>query len=66
MAVKNNMRTLTWFKNRIGKRIYRDKTSCNCETCARVYKEGLIVNDLNHAEYLEMVSREMNINYYNK
>lgn len=60
------MRTLKWFENRIGKRIYRDKVSCNCETCNNVWKNGLIVADKEHAYYLEMISRDLNINYRDK
>ena len=41
-----------WFINRIGKRIYRDKCSCPCHTCIRNWKEGLIVHDEQHADYL--------------
>lgn len=41
-----------WFIDRIGKRVYRGETSCQCETCKRISKEGLIISDLMHAEYL--------------
>ena len=60
------MRTLTWFENRIGKRIYRDKNNCECETCQRTFKDGLIVKNKLHAEYLEMISRDLCIDYYDK
>ena len=29
-----------WFIDRIGKRVYRGQTSCQCETCKRISKEG--------------------------
>jgi len=41
-----------WFIDRIGKIVYRNKTSCRCETCDKVYKNGLIISDENHAIYL--------------
>lgn len=57
------MRTLKWFENRIGKIIYREKTSCNCDTCKSVSENGLIVWDKHHAEYLHMVSCDLGIKY---
>lgn len=41
-----------WFIEKIGTRIYRDKNSCNCHTCEKNFKEGLVVHDLQHAGYL--------------
>lgn len=49
-------RSEDWFKERIGKRIYRTITSCNCLTCKRVYVEGLTIQDKDHAWYLLMHS----------
>lgn len=46
------MKTLKWFENRIGKRIYRDDNVCGCKTCRDVTQHGIIVNDRDHAEYL--------------
>ena len=46
------MKSKTWFIKNIGQRIYRDKTSCNCRNCEDVYKNGLVIRDKNHAEYL--------------
>ena len=58
--------TLKWYKNRVLKRIYRlTKTNC-CDTCRRVEKEGIIVNDDNHAYYLHMCQNEMNLIYSDK
>lgn len=58
--------SLKFFTNRIGKRIYRDKTTCNCGTCTRVWKEGIVVGDRDHARYLELVQRELDIDYRDK
>ena len=58
--------TIKWFKNRIGKRIFRDETKpyC-CSVCERNGKEGLIIYDKQHAEYLKLCQDEMNIEYRN-
>lgn len=64
------MRTQKWFLNKIGKRIFRDKTSCPCPACEKVFEEGLIVNNATHADYLYMSQYddilEKNINYRDK
>ena len=41
-----------WFLDRIGKRVFRGETSCQCEICKRVSNEGLIITDELHAIYL--------------
>lgn len=41
-----------WFIERIGKRVFRNKTSCTCKTCENVYLNGLIISDEMHAYYL--------------
>ena len=41
-----------WFIDRIGKRVFRNKTSCNCDTCQKIYENGLVISDKNHAQYL--------------
>jgi hypothetical protein len=60
------MRTKQWFYNRIGKRIYRGKTSCKCATCKDVKNDGLIILDTFHADYLYMVQGELKIDYKDK
>lgn len=45
-------KSLTWFKNRIGKRIFRDKSTCKCDTCFKIEANGLVVFDFFHARYL--------------
>ena len=57
------MHTLQWFINRIGKIVYRDKLTCKCSTCKSVEKDGVLIHDKNHAEYLYMVSCDMDIGY---
>ena len=41
-----------WFIDRIGKKIFRNKTTCNCGTCKNVYENGLIISDDTHACYI--------------
>lgn len=52
-----------WFKDRIGKRIFRNGVSCNCKHCTNIEHAGLIINDDQHACYLNDCSCEMNIHY---
>ena len=53
-----------WFIDRIGKRIYRTKTSCDCKTCTRVYNEGLVIEDKFHATYVSDISGEEGLKYF--
>lgn len=46
------MKTLEWFKERIGKRIYRDPDSCECATCKEVVENGLVIINEQHANYV--------------
>lgn len=55
--------SLSWFKERIGKKIYRDDTSCDCKTCTDITHNGLIIRDRFHAEYLDMIQYELEIDY---
>ena len=52
------MHTLQWFKNRIGRRIFRNDNKCPCNNCKVMTKEGLIVHDLYHAEGLFMIQND--------
>jgi hypothetical protein len=54
-----------WFIDRIGKRIYRKNNICNCPVCIKVHKEGLIINNKDHAIYL-YDCQEMNLIYDDK
>lgn len=58
---------LKWFIDRIGSRIYRDKIgTCTCMTCERILKEGLIIEDKEHARYLLDCSMEGMYEYRDK
>lgn len=43
---------LKWFVDRVGKIVYRNRTTCDCPVCENVYKTGLYINDRFHAEYV--------------
>jgi len=58
-----------WFIKRIGKRIFRltkngkgDEEHC-CMHCKKVYDEGLIIHDKQHADYLWCGQGEMGLRY---
>jgi hypothetical protein len=52
-----------WFIDRIGKRVFRPATSCDCPTCKDVLENGLLIQDEGHAFYVYMCSMEGKINY---
>ena len=41
-----------WFLDRVGKIVYRDKSFCDCDVCKNVQKNGVLIQDKNHALYL--------------
>lgn len=41
-----------WFISRAGKRIFRNKTPCDCLMCGNVFKKGLILSNESHALYV--------------
>lgn len=57
---------LQWFIDRIGKKIYRDKGTCDCKICANVEANGLIIDDKLHAQYLYDCQNELKVKYYDK
>jgi hypothetical protein len=52
-----------WFIDRIGKRVYRDKNTCDCEICKIVFENGLIIKNEMHATYLYDVQHELQYIY---
>ena len=50
-----------WFNDRIGKLVYRNKLGCDCETCKRLYCDGVFIGDKQDADYLRMTEAEFNI-----
>lgn len=53
-----------WFRDKIGKRIFRIKSTCPCESCLRVHREGIEVLDEDHADYLTIIEAETGIKYF--
>ena len=49
--------SLEWFKDRVGKRIFRDHHEC-CTDCTEVAENGLIISDEQQAEYLFDIQNE--------
>lgn len=43
---------LKWFTDRIGKVVWRNKTSCDCAVCKNVYEKGVVITSKFHANYL--------------
>jgi len=52
------MKSLTWFKERKGKRIFRDDDGCNCTTCNETLENGLLVSD---PEYLFTIQNDFGV-----
>lgn len=57
---------LKWFKDRIGKKVYRTKGKCNCMTCSDVFENGLYIEDEMHADYLRVCQNELDLYYFDK
>ena len=53
-----------WFMDRIGKRVYRTQSTCECEICTTIYHEGLIICDAQHAQYLFDIQNETDLRYF--
>lgn len=62
--------SLQWFTSRINKTIGTKrpckKTMCKCRSCQGAIKDGVIIRDKEHAEYLFNVQNEMGISYFDK
>lgn len=48
----SKLTTLRDFVSRVGQRVYRTSNGCNCEMCERVVKEGIVIKDKMHADYM--------------
>jgi len=46
------IQTEQWFIDRIGKRIYRDMSTCQCSGCMDSVESGFIIDDKEHANEL--------------
>lgn len=59
--IEKHVRSLSWFEERIGKRIYRDSNHCNggkCKDCKMIEDVGIVVADEQHANYLYSIQLE--------
>ena len=61
-----NRHDLKWFKDRIGKRVFRTQSKCQCEVCKKVGEIGLIIDDDFHAQYLYDCQNELGLYYFDK
>ena len=71
METKIKQHTRQWFRNRIGKTIYRKSLEgCNCDMCKSteiiIHNGSEHGNKHLHADYLFLCQNEMGINYQDK
>lgn len=64
MEKELNKHSIGWFKSRIGQRVYRTESSCECEVCKKVGEVGLIIVDELHAQYLFDCQNELGLYYF--
>ena len=57
---------LKWYKDRIGKRVYRTESQCKCDVCTKVGEVGLIIADELHAQYLYDCQNELYLYYFDE
>lgn len=53
-----------WFIDRIGKRVFRTKQTCKCETCEAIFNNGIVIEDRDHAIYLHDVENDLHLTTY--
>lgn len=41
-----------WFLDRIGKVVFREDNGCNCWVCQVSYRDGILIKNVERAEYL--------------
>jgi hypothetical protein len=64
--VKGKFHNLLWFKERVGKKVFRNESSCKCIVCTFNFKNGLIISDELHAQYLFDIQNELRLNYFDE
>jgi hypothetical protein len=57
------IRDLQWFKDRIGKKIYRHNNKCGCDICLSIFTHGIYISDDLHAQYLYDCQNEIKLIY---
>ena len=66
--MEKTLRSFNWFKERIGKIIFRNSNYCSCSSCKIAEKKGIEIIDEQHAEYLfniqnEYFAEKIHLNY---
>jgi len=64
--LKGKIHNLKWFKDRIGKRVYRNESSCKCSFCTFNLENGLVISDELQAQYLFDIQNELRLHYFDK
>ena len=57
---------LEWFQQRIGYRVYRTNGECQCESCTKVYKHGIVIYDIIQSRVLFDTQNELGLFYFDK
>lgn len=57
---------LQWYKDRIGKLVFRTASTCPCEICRKVEEVGLTIADEFHANYLFDCQNELDLFYFDE
>lgn len=57
---------LEWYKERIGKKVYRTASTCPCEVCKKVVEVGLYISDELHANYLYDCQNDLDLYYFDQ
>lgn len=60
---KPSRKSLKWFEDRIGKKIYRATKAYCCKVCTGVERAGLIIGSLLHADYIKTAQDEFGFRY---
>ena len=57
---------LEWYKERIGKKVFRTASTCPCEVCKKVEEVGLYIADELHANYLYDCQNDLDLYYFDQ
>jgi len=53
-----------WFKDRIGKRVFRTKTICDCEVCKESDETGFMILNEDDAEFCFLCEQDSQIRHF--
>lgn len=62
------MKDLQWFRDRVGKTVYRDDNGCDCDLCQDAKEFGVTIHNEYHASHLFDIQNDyshegINLNY---